>query len=575
VVNRALGGPRDRRLESLASDAAAGLGTTALMLAILALGSNLGWARWILPTGALVTIVAALWTVSVPRSSFRVPRSVLVQRGTGSGLTYLLIAMVALGAIGAFAPVTEFDSLSYPIPIARHLAETGLWQFWPDQARSVFPLSQELLVVPLIHAGSNTLGLVSAAEFVLAACLIVALARRVSRDPSVPACAAIITLGCPAVAFLAASAKADLLLLVMTTAAAVSLVSPPSRGAVLRVGLFAGFAAGTKLTGVPIAIATLCCVPWACGRLSPMRDLTRAALLALLAGGLWYGVTFARFGNPLPLMSLGPWFSAPLMSPAVLADWANGFGNGRSFIDALVAPFYLSVGSEIFGGRGNWINALAFLGIGAAVVRGLRRETWILTIIAVAAYVAWFRQIQVGRLLLPALALLSIPAAELLMRAWQRWRLARTAILVVLLASAGVVAAAGVLRVERYVRDPSTFLARETPHYDAIAWMNTHLDLTRDRVASSFESSAYLRVPWVALNGTYQTVIGADEIDDRTRLLAALSREHFTHVFGPPDAFQEIADALEVVYENPASRVGGSSFFRTPRTEAVSVYRIR
>src|SRR5262249_23010889 len=159
--------------------------------------------------------------------------------------------------LGAMAPITEFDSLAYPIPIAQHLADAGAWRFWPDQIRSVFPLSQEMLLVPLIQTGSHGLGLLSAFELVLVVQLMVALTRRVGRQPEAPSIAAIIALGCPAVAFMVASAKADLLLLTMTTAAAVSLVSEPARGAAARVGLFAGFAAGTKLTGVPIAIATI------------------------------------------------------------------------------------------------------------------------------------------------------------------------------------------------------------------------------------------------------------------------------------------------------------------------------
>ena len=145
----------------------------------------------------------------------------------------------------------------------------------------------------------------------------------------------------------------------------------------------------------------------------------------------------------------------------------------------------------------------------------------------------------------------------------------------VLLASAGVVAVTGLVRLERYVRQPSTFLTRETPYYDAIAWMNAHLDPSRDRVAASFEPAGYLHVPWLALNATYQTEFTAEEIDNPALLRAAFARAHITYVFGPPDAFRDVAHALELVYENPSSRVGGSSFFREPLSKPIAVYRIR
>jgi hypothetical protein len=566
VLFRALGGGGGRDGESIALAGAAGLGLTAVLLGVLGLAGRLEWARWILPAGSVLTLAAA----ARRSSSWRRPH----WRRPSAGEA-LLSVMVVVACLGAIAPTTEFDSLAYPIPIARHLAEEGLWRFWPDQVRSVFPLSQELLLVPLIQAGSLQIGLVSAAEFVLAAWLIVSLARRVTPRADAAWIAALITLGCPAAAFLAASAKEDLLLLTMTTAAAVSLVSPPSLGAAARAGLFAGFAMGAKFTGVPIALATIAFVPVCCGRTRPIRHLAAAVVVAVAAGGLWYGVNLARFGNPVPIVSLGPRFSPPLMPPAVITDWANGFGAGRGLVDAIVAPFHMAVGSEIFGGRGNWINPLAFLGLVVALLRGLRRAVWALVVIALVAYVAWFREIQVARLLLPALALLSIPAADLLARLRARSRIVRASIGLALLASGGVVAAVGAIRVERYVSDPSAFLERETPHYADIAWMNTHLDPARDRVASLYEASGYLRVPWASLNATYQIEFGADDLDDPVRLRTALARGRFTYLFGPPDAFTGLVDALELVRANPASRVGGSSFFREPRTEATAIYRIR
>jgi hypothetical protein len=565
---RAIGGARDRAGETAALTLAAGLGTTALLLGGLGLVERLAWAPELLLAGATATAVAAgtrwrTWRTWRPRWS------------KPPAVAWIVVAMVVAGGIGAFAPVTEFDSLAYPIPIARHLADDGAWRFWADQARSVFPLSQQLLIVPQVQRGDLNLGLLGAVQLALAAALIVSLARRVTTDRDVPWVAAIIALGSPAVAFLAASAKEDLLLLTMTTAAAVSLVSPPGAGAALRVGLFAGFAAGAKFTGVPVAAAVVLCVPFCCGRERRLAHLGLAIAAAIAAGGLWYAVNLARFGTPVPVASFGPWFAAPILSPAVLADWANGFGLGRGALDALIAPVHMAVGADTFGGRGNWINPIAFLGVAALAMRGTRRAMWPLVAIAAAGYVAWFLQIQVARLLVPALALAAVPAASLVVGLSRRSRAMRIPIGLVLALSAGVVVAVGAVRMARYVAHPAGFLARETPHYADIAWMNANLHPSRDRVASFFEASGYLRVPWVAMNATYQTVVGHQDIEDPARLHAALVREGFTYVFGPADRLAMLAGEFELVRANGASVVGGSRFFRTPETMATAIYRVR
>jgi hypothetical protein len=564
LLCRAIGAPT-RGAGALLRIEAAGLGLTAVLLGGLALAGRLSWSRPLLLAGAAVTLavcVARRRTWAWPRWSW------------GSPIAAVVLAMIGAGALGAVAPVTEFDSLAYPIPIAQHLAETGAWRYWPGQVRSVFPLAHTLLLVPLIQEGSLRIGLLTAFEFAIVAGLVVSLARRVSPDPHVPWVAAIIALGCPAVAFLVGSVKEDLLLVMMTTGAAIALLSPPGRAAATEAGLFAGLAAGAKLTGLPLALAIVALVPFTCGRHRRAGALVLAASVACVSGGLWYAVNLARFGSPVPLVDLGGWFAPPLLPTPVLADWENGFGTGRSVLDAILAPARMAIGGDAFGGRGNWINAIAFVGLGGLLVTDVRRRTWPLVALFVAAYAAWFREIHVARLLLPALAWLAVPAAVLVLQAWHSARWLRAPAGAVLIASAGVVIAVGLLRAGRYTTDPGGFLARETPYYAEIDWMNAHLDPARDRVATFFEASGYLRIPWIALNATYQAEIDAAEIDDLARLLPALRRQGVTHVFGPPDRLAPIVDQLELIHEHPASRVGGSSFFRDPPTAAVAIYRL-
>jgi len=128
-----------------------------------------------------------------------------------------------------------------------------------------------------------------------------------------------------------------------------------------------------------------------------------------------------------------------------------------------------------------------------------------------------------------------------------------------------------VIRVVRYAREPATFLDRETPNYADIQWMNAHLDRRRHRVATfDHKSLAYLDVPWINLDTTYQIEIGEDELRDPARFLQACRRQGITHLFGAP----VIMPQLRLIYRNPVSRRGGARFFRDPPTEETAVYEI-
>jgi hypothetical protein len=475
--------------------------------------------------------------------------------------------------------VTESDSLAYPFPIAQHLAKEGTWRFWPNLAQSVYPLSQELLGACMILLGSERLGLVSAAELVVAALLILALARRVSILSASGPVAAIVAFGCPAVAFLAGSAKEDLLLVMHTAAAALVLTFPPATGAVATAGLFAGLAAGAKYTGLPIALAVVGCVPFCCGRHQRLRSFLLAGLAAFGAGGLWYVVNLVRFGNPVvPLM---PGVGHFPVSGETAAEWLSGFGHGRGPIDFVAAPFRMTVDvltfrAGEFGGRGNWINPLAWIGVPWVLAnRRQWRSGLPLLAIGAALYVVWFAGMQVARLLLPALVVLSVPAADALIHLTSRIRILKAVLAMGLVISAGVVIVIGGIRFSRYIGDPSGFLERETEHYTAIQWINENLDPATDRVATGLRSSGYLRIPWMNVSFGQQVEISATELESPSLLRRALERQGFTHVFGGPEDVEGMEPWLVAVYTNEASQLGGAHFFRPPPTMVVSVFALK
>ena len=557
--------PSVDRTEFAALAASAGLGAMGVLLGLLGLFGSLHAARFLIPLGAATTL---MW---IAKRSPGPTWPVLHRPSPGMAL---LIMMVAAALLGSIAPVTDIDSLDYPIPIAQHLVRDGEWRFWPDQALSAYPLSQELLEAAVLDAGARRLGLLSGVEVVLVTVLLWSLARRLAREDAASWLAPILLLGCPAAAFLASSAKEDMLVIAMTVAATLVLYLRPSLGAAAAAGLFAGFAAGAKYSGAVVPVAVIACVPFCCGRNRRLTSTIVAAAAAAASGGLWYFMNLLRFGNPVaPLL---PGLGHPPLAASAIQGWVNGWGYGHGPLEAILTPIRLTYDLQAFGSRGNWINPLPLLGVFGAVADRRRQVALPLLFISLCIYSVWFFMgYQVARMLLPATALLSVPAADVLIRFWRRFRIVRYPIGLVVALSAGVVIAVGFIRAERYLIDPASFLERETMHYADIDWMNKHLDPSRHRVATWFKTCGYLEIPWMTLLPNYQAEIRPEETGDPQRLYAALKRQGFTHLFGRPDDFAGLDDAQILVHANPASRLGSTRFFREPSTEPTAIFAIK
>src|SRR5262249_46169735 len=138
------------------------------------------------------------------------------------GIVVFLFAAV-LACLGAIAPVTDDDALAYVVPIAQRIARTGALTVWPDQARSMWPQSQQVLLSYLTAIGGHQLGALTALEFVIALGVFSAFARRVCARQEHVAAALIVGFGCPVVAFQVSSAKEDLLVLGAAVATALML----------------------------------------------------------------------------------------------------------------------------------------------------------------------------------------------------------------------------------------------------------------------------------------------------------------------------------------------------------------
>lgn len=541
---------------------AAGLGLSGLLLGLLALVGQLAWA----PV-ALVGLTC-LAVVDLARRLRR--RGIPFPKDRLSWIALLAIAAVALACLGALAPVTDDDSLSYPIPIARHLAEEGRWRFWPDQLLGVLPLTQQLLTSQLVSLGGTRLGVVSAVELCVGVAILLTIGRRTLFGEGTPWLAVVIAFAHPAAAFLSASAKEDLLLSAETLGCLYGLLCcDGARGAVLT-GLFAGLAAGSKYTGLAVAVGALVATLVKPGPLRVRLALLFAGM-ALASGGLWYIVNVVRFGNPVP-----PFLSPPLPSPldpSALAGTVHRFRIG-SLPEFFLAPVRMFLLPGEYGGKGNLLNPLVLLALPGLYLADCRRRFRAPYLIAAAFYAAWFVSLHNERLLLPAAVVLSLPAASILTRLSHRGRLGRAFITACAVGSLAVFALIPGLRIARYVRDPATYLSRETQNYADIAWMNGNLTRSKNRVATSFRASAYLEVPWLVLDPTYQSVISPKDLATVPAALEALRRAKITHLHLAKGFFPDLERSLELVHENPSSRLGGTRLLHEPYTIATAIYAV-
>ncbi len=546
--------PELRAYERAALRLTAGLGLTALLLSIVALAGWFAYAPIVI--GALAAAGAVLAVIDTRRTRWTAGMSIA-------------LACALLTCAGAIAPVTDDDALAYVVPIAHHIAGSGALRVWTDQARAMWPQSQQALLAFVAQLGGDRLGAITALEWLLCLGVMSALARRVCEREEHVGAALVIALGAPVLAFQVASAKEDLLLLSTSAAAAFCLAGGSGTAELAAAGLFAGLAAGAKYPGVLVAAGA---VLWPLVRRGshPLRDCALVALCAASAGGLWYALNLWRYGNPVaPFV-----FGAPttVLDARTARDFVDGYGPGRGVLNFLLAPARIFVQPSYFGGRVNWYNPLVYAGLAGLFVTPARRRNGPLFFIAAVFYTGWFMSLQNARLLLPAAVLLAPAAADRLMPLARRSTAFRALASGMAVASVGIVVAVAGVRAARYLRDPATYLARETQNYDDIRWMNAHLDPARDRVGSDHKVLAYLHVPWIFLAPTYQIEMSQEELDDPARLLEACRRQGITHLFGARDRFAPLMPHLREVYRNPSSRLGGVRFFGEPPTEETAVF---
>ena len=397
LVTRPLAWPELRGYERLALRLTAGLGLVALLLSLLALAGWLDYSTWVL---VCIAGVSVPWALGRAGSAAFAPLSAAPRDGRILGVA--IVGCAALACLGTIAPVTDDDTLAFVLPCARHIAETGALRVWSDQARSMFPQAQAVLVAWMLRAGGDRLGALTGLQFLLCLGVVSALARRVCARAEHVAPAIVLALGAPVVAFQVASVKEDLFLVAATAATAFCLSGDGDRRELAAAGLFAGIAAGAKYSGLGVALAA---VAWVFLARRDVRAAMTVAIAAAAGGGLWYALNVWRFGNPVAPFVFGA--AGTSFDAGVAREFMDAFGAGHSPAAFVLAPLRIFTQSSLFCGRANLYNPLAYAGLLGLLTPEARRRSGPLYFIAAVQYVGWFFGLQNARLLLPAAVLLA------------------------------------------------------------------------------------------------------------------------------------------------------------------------
>ncbi len=331
-----------RRYERLALELTAGLGLTALLLSIVLIA---GWFEAATPVLIAIAIGGA---ALAPRAQHRADVLLPAEPPWTARITALIFICAAVACVGALAPVTDHDALSYVLPIARHIADAGALRVWSDQAPSMWPQGNQVLLAFVMKIGGDRLGALSALEWLVAVGAISALARRVCERPEHVPIAIALAIAAPVTAFQVAAAKEDMILLAATAAALFCLAGPRTAGEVAAAGLFAGIAAGVKYPGLGVALAVLAWMALA-HRGRRARHAVIAAACAAAAGGLWYAVNVWRFGNPVAPFVFGA--KGTPLDGGVVREVMDNYGAGRGALNFFITPIRIVTASGMYGGR--------------------------------------------------------------------------------------------------------------------------------------------------------------------------------------------------------------------------------
>lgn len=392
---------------------AVGLGL--LSLAIFALGLASAWQVWVFRAlvgmAALAGLVLAVWNIWNMRF-LRIP--------SYSRLEWLALCVTAsllgLALLGACAPVTDWDGLSYHLAVPElYLRQGGLY-FIPFIHHSNFPLATEMLYAPAVALESpEAAKVVHWVFFVTMTCAAGSLAQELFGGKA-RVWAALAATAMPVAIWEAQAAYIDLstaCFVLLSATALVRYLNDDDRGYLVLAALMAGMGAGTKTFALGwLFLCVMLVLLLAPAPRSKVKDCATCFSIAVTVSCPWFIKSLILTGNPVyPFLYsiFGGRAWGPAGAEMYRQSW-TAFGVGRSPGDLLMLPWDLMArggafidGGILFGSPGPLLVAL--LPAAALKWKGSARAL----AAAVFVYVlVWFGLSQQTRYLLPVLALSSV-----------------------------------------------------------------------------------------------------------------------------------------------------------------------
>lgn len=397
-------------------------------------------------------------------------------------LAALVLLYVVMDVLATAAPISSPDALFYHGAGPAIFQRENGWQELPWSWQSYQPFGVEMLVLDGFELWNFTQGAFAPLLLSLAAVAAVAgaTARAVSRGAAVLAAA--IFFAQPFMVWAATSTFVEPGLAFAVALAVWNLWAFASgragREAVLLAGLFAGAGAGMKYVGIAAGVALALAALALTRRRVDARVAACFVVPAVLVALPWYVKNALETGDPLyPLLVGGPNPAAEEARRQVL----EGYGRGRSLLDALLLPFRLLTGGDAFD-RGDLISPL-FLALAPAALldRRLRRAAAVALTVSVVYGAAWFATSQQARFLVPLMPAFAVLAAVGALALASRGRLGRVVVVVAVAGTLAVDLGISTVYASQFARvvtgreSKNAFLDRKTSYSAAIRWLNENL----------------------------------------------------------------------------------------------------
>ncbi len=524
-----------------------GMGALAYLVFALALA---GWLEKPFLMGlvalGLVALIVNRWRKGAPSllPSLRSLAS-LVRRHPH--LAFPLLFLVIVVFLNALAPPTDWDGLSYHLAVPKRYLMAGRMHYIPDIHHSNFPATLEMLyLLALGLGGLSAPKLLHFLAFVWCLLLAFVWTRELSQSEEAGLLSALVLASAPVALWEACSAYIDLGLALFETCAlfcAYRLWRQKELRYALLCGAFAGFAGGTKITGLLCGLLLALAVPFLSPKGRRLRALLLFALPALLIACPWYVRSLVWTGNPVfpfayRIFGGRNWDMA---CAEAYRQSLRSYGMGRSLPALLLLPWNAVFHAEAFGNGPFVILSLGpmFLALLPAwLFVAVKPSPSPVRILCVAslAYVfvrilVWFELSQQNRFLMPLLPLASV-ACALSAHEILRPRPARLTVhallIAVTLAHAGLFGLSALPALQ--IRDRTEYLSQTLDVYPAQHLINRWLPPSAKILLLGETRGFYLDRPYMWGDEGHHTLLPYSRMSSPEELRRRLKSLGITHL---------------------------------------------